>query len=292
MAVANEQQIEASTLTTARRARRPPVGDLVLYVVLILLGLTFLAPLIWVLTTSLQQGGGLSPIAIPDPPRWQNYADVLTLLPLPTFFLNTGIITVASVIGTVVTSSIVAFSLARLRWPGRDLMFGLVIITMMLPGVVTLVPGFLIFRYLGWLDTFLPLIVPAWTGGAFYIFLTRQFFLSIPLEMDQAARIDGANNYQIYWSVILPLSQPVLATIAIFSFLYAWNDFLLPSIYLSSVEHYTLSLGLVMYQGRYGNSWNLVMATATYTIIPVLLLFFLSQRYFIKGIQLTGLGGR
>jgi len=291
MALADKQHITSSALLGPRR-RRLPLGALLLYLVMLLLGATFLAPLIWVLTTSLQPGGGLSQIEIPNPPRWQNYADVLTILPLPAFFLNTVIITVTSVVGTVLTSSLVAFSLARLRWPGRNLMFTLVIITMMLPGVVTLVPGFLIFRYLGWLDTFLPLIVPAWTGGAFYVFLTRQFFMSIPLEMDQAARIDGASNFQIYWRVILPLAQPVLATVAVFSFLFAWNDFLQPSIYLSSTEHYTLSLGLVMYQGRYGNSWNLVMAAATYTIIPVLLLFFAAQRYFIKGIQLTGLAGR
>jgi len=292
MAIADKEQVTGGALVSARRRGRAPLGALALYVVLVLLGLTFLAPLIWILTTSLQPGGGLSTLAIPNPPRWQTYADVLTLLPLPTFFLNTVIITVASVMGTVLTSSLVGFSLARLRWPGRDLMFALVIVTMMLPGVVTLVPGFLIFRYLGWLDTFLPLIVPAWTGGAFYVFLTRQFFMSIPLEMDQAARIDGASNFQIYWRVILPLSQPVLATMAIFSFLYTWNDFLQPSIYLSSMEHYTLSLGLFMYQGRYGNSWNQVMAAATYTIVPVLAVFFAAQRYFIKGIQLTGLAGR
>lgn len=290
MAVADKQRLTTGARAAPRRGL--PIGRLALYLALILIGLTFLAPLVWVLTTSLQPGGGLSPIAIPTEPRWQNYADVLTLLPLPTFFFNTVIITVAGVVGTVLTSSLVAFSLARLHWPGRNLMFVLVIITMMLPGVVTLVPGFLIFRYLGWLDTFWPLIVPAWTGGAFYVFLTRQFFMSVPLEMDQAARIDGASNFQIYWRVIMPLSQPVLATIAIFSFLYTWQDFLLPSIYLSSVEHYTLSLGLVMYQGRYGSSWNLVMAAATYTIVPVLVLFFFTQRYFIKGIQLTGLAGR
>ena len=291
MAVADEQRARARPLAATRR-RRMPVGDLALYVVLFLLGLTFLAPLIWVLMTSLQPGGGLSQLAIPDPPRWQTYADVLTLLPLPTFFFNSVIVTVASVIGTVITSSLVGFSLARLRWPGRDFMFALVVVTMMLPGVVTLVPGFLIFRFLGWLDTFWPLIVPAWTGGAFYVFLTRQFFMSIPMEMDQAARIDGASNFQIYRRIILPMSQPVLATMAIFAFLYAWNDFLQPSIYLSSMEHYTLPLGLFMYQGRYGNSWNQVMAAATYTIVPVLVVFFAAQRYFVKGIQLTGLGGR
>jgi ABC-type glycerol-3-phosphate transport system permease component len=291
MALVDERKVATRRLAAAPR-RRLPISTLVLYVALLLLGLTFLAPLIWVITTSLQPGGGLSPISIPDPPRWQNFADVLTLLPLPTFFLNSVIITVSSTVGTVITSSLVGFSLARLRWPGRDLMFALVLITMMLPGVVTLVPGFLIFRYLGWLDTFWPLIVPAWAGGAFYVFLTRQFFMTIPMEMDQAARIDGAGNFQIYWRVILPLSQPVLATMAIFSFLYAWNDFLVPSIYLNSVEHYTLSLGLNMYQGRYGNNWNDVMAAAMYTLVPVLILFFAAQRYFIKGIQLTGLAGR
>ena len=208
------------------------------------------------------------------------------------FFRNSVIVTLSATLGTVLSSSLVGFSLARLRWPGRDAMFGLVIATTLMPYVVTLVPAFVMFKWLGWLNTFYPLTVPAWTGVAFYVFLFRQFMRSLPVEMDEAARVDGATNWTIFWRIILPLCGPVLAAVAIFAFLHHWTDFLAPSIYLTSVENYTLPLGVLMYQGRYGNQWNLVMAASMFVVVPVLLLFLSAQRYFIRGVQLTGLAGR
>ena len=261
------EQPRAVVGTRARPRRQRPVGTVVLYLVLIALGITFVAPLVWVVTASLESGGGLSQIEIPNPPRWQNYADVLTILPLPTFFFNSVIITVASVVGTVVSSSLVAFSLARLRWPGRNLMFTLVIITMMLPGIVTLVPGFLIFRYLGWLDTFLPLIVPTWTGGAFYVFFSHALILH-----EHTARTGSSSAYLNGMPVTFRSTGASFCR-SLSRYWQPWQS--LPFICVerlhcyrrfisSSMEHYTLPLGLFMYQGRYGNSWNLVMAAAMY----------------------------
>ena len=164
---------------------------------------------------------------------------------------------------------------------------------MMLPGVVTLIPTFLIFRNLGWLDTFLPLIVPSWFGiNGFYVFMLRQFFLNLPYELEEAARIDGASSFRILWQIMVPLSGPALAAITIFSFLHHYNDFLGPLIYLNSNENYTLALGLRMFQGRFGDRWPIVMAASMLVIIPPILIFLLAQRYFIRGIHLTGLSGR
>lgn len=276
-----------------RRRKNVSVGIILTYVGLSAFGALALFPLLWIISVSLQASGGATlGISLPIPPHWSSYRDAVVDLPLLVFFRNSTIITLASTVGAIFSSSLVGYSLARLRWPGRDTMFALVIATMMLPGIVTLVPTFIMFKYIGWLDTFYPLIVPAWTGAAFFVFLMRQFMRGLPTEMDEAARLDGATNFGIFWHVMLPLSGPVLAAVAIFSFLNNWNDFLAPSIYLSSIQNYTLALGVVMYQGRYGNHWNLVMAASMFIVVPVLLVFFFAQRYFIRGIQLTGLAGR
>ncbi len=274
-------------------AKGRAIALLLTYLGLIAFGVLAVFPMVWIVTVSLQAAGGATlGIQLPIPPHWSSYTEALTILPLLTFFRNSTIITVTSLIGSVLTTTIVGFSLARLRWPGRDLMFSLVVATLMLPSVVTLVPTFIMFKYLGWLNTFLPLIVPQWAGSAFFVFLMRQFMRGLPPEMDEAARVDGASNFGIFWHVILPLCGPPVAAIAIFSFLNNWSDFLGPSIYLSSIENYTLPLGLFMYQGRYGNHWNLVMAASMFIVVPVLIIFIFAQRYFIRGIQLTGLAGR
>jgi multiple sugar transport system permease protein len=274
-------------------AKARAIGMALTYLGLIAFGALAVFPLFWIVTVSLQAAGGATlGIQLPIPPHWSSYTEALTVLPLLTFFRNSAIITVTSLIGSVLSTTIVGFSLARLRWPGRDVMFSLVVATLMLPSVVTLVPTFIMFKYLGWLNTFLPLIVPQWAGSAFFVFLMRQYMRGLPPEMDEAARVDGASNFGIFWRVVLPLCGPPIAAIAIFSFLNNWSDFLSPSIYLSSIENYTLSLGLFMYQGRYGNQWNLVMAASMFIVVPVLLIFIFAQRYFIRGIQLTGLAGR
>ena len=274
-------------------AKARAIATALTYLGLIAFGALAVFPLFWIVTVSLQAAGGATlGIQLPIPPHWSSYTEALTVLPLLTFFRNSAIITVTSLIGSVLSTTIVGFSLARLRWPGRDVMFSLVVATLMLPSVVTLVPTFIMFKYLGWLNTFLPLIVPQWAGSAFFVFLMRQYMRGLPPEMDEAARVDGASNFGIFWRVVLPLCGPPIAAIAIFSFLNNWSDFLSPSIYLSSIENYTLSLGLFMYQGRYGNQWNLVMAASMFIVVPVLLIFIFAQRYFIRGIQLTGLAGR
>lgn len=290
---------EAALRTKVKRhhqrsyAHTRALGMFFTYLGLCSFGVLALFPLLWILSVSLQASGGATlGISFPLPPHWSSYREAITKLPLLTFLRNSAVITVSSTVGAILSSSLVGYSLARLRWPGRDKIFALVIATLMLPGVVTLVPTFIMFKYLGWLNTFYPLIVPSWTGAAFFVFLTRQFMRSLPMEIDEAARIDGASDFGIFWHVILPLSGPVLAAIAIFSFLNNWNDFLAPSIYLSSVQNYTLALGVFMYQGRYGNHWNLVMAASMFIVVPVLLVFFFAQRYFIRGVQLTGIAGR
>jgi ABC-type glycerol-3-phosphate transport system permease component len=267
-------------------------------IVLIACSAVMLIPFVWLISTSLKIRGTefiFPPQWIPRPPVWENYytAFFASGLPFPRFLLNTTVITLASVVGTLVSTSLAGFGFARMRFPGRNLLFILVLSTMMLPEVVTQIPSYLLFRQFGWIDTFLPLIVPAFLGwSAFSIFLFRQFFMTIPFELDEAARIDGASTRQIYLSVILPLSKPVLSTVAVFTFLDGWNSFLRPLIYLNSLENMTLAVGLRAFQGLRGTEWNLMMAAAAIMMVPVLVVFFLAQRYFIQGIVTSGFGGR
>lgn len=280
-----------------RRARRLHLlNNLLLYVVLSLIGVLMLLPLFWLLSTSLK-GRGLEftfpPQWIPEPVVWSNYVEALTILPFGQFFLNTVNITFFSTLGALLSSSMVAFGFARIPFPGRRPLFMLLLSTLMLPYVVTLIPSFLLFKYLRWLDTFWPLIVPNFFGGSpFFIFLIRQFYATIPLDLDEAAEIDGAGYLRIWWSVLLPLSRPVLATVVIFSFIWNWNDFLGPLIYINSLENFTLALGLAGFRSQHSARWNLLMAASTVVLIPVLILFFVAQRYFIRGIVTSGLSGR
>jgi len=274
---------------------RKQLGRVLLHLVMILLGLTFLIPLAWVASTSLKTSGEvfITPIEwIPKNPRWDNYAEVFNRLPFAQFILNSFYVTLMGTIGSVLSATMVAFGLSRLRWPGRDFLFTILLATLMLPGVVTLIPVFIIFKTINWIGTYLPLWVPAWFGFAFYIFLMRQFMLTLPLELDEAARMDGASNFRILLQVIAPLCGPAIATVTIFSFLFHYNDFLGPLIYVSSNEMFTLPLGLLWFQGRFGNFWHLVMAASMITITPVIVLFFAAQRYFVQGNQFTGLAGR
>lgn len=253
-------------------------------------------PLAWMVSTSLKDEGEvfITPIRwIPSQIRWQNYPEALVFVPYSRYFFNTVQVTALSMVGAVLTASLVAYAFARLRSPGRDLLFLVLLSTMMLPGEVTLVPTYLLVRGLGWLDTYLPLIVPSWLGGSpFYIFLLRQYYLTLPLELDDAAKIDGATFFDIYWRIIVPLSRPALATVAIFSFFSHWNAFQAPLIYLNTMEKYTISIGLRFYLSTLGQShWNYLMAATLVSIIPPLLVFFFSQRYFVQGAVLTGLKG-
>ncbi|MBX3010251.1 MAG: carbohydrate ABC transporter permease [Caldilineaceae bacterium] len=254
-------------------------------------------PLLWMLSTSLKEDGDvfLLPIQwLPQPIVWSNYPNALTYQPFFVYFRNSVEVTLLSVVGAVWTASLVAYAFARLRAPGKDFLFAVLLSTLMLPGEVTLVPIYLIFRWLGWLDTYRPLFVPSWFGGsAFYIFLLRQFFLTLPTELDDAAKIDGANLFGIYWRILMPLSQPALATVAVFAFFANWSNFQAPLIYLTTIEKFTLPVGLRLYLSTIGNNmhWNYLMAATLVSIIPPVLIFFISQHFFVEGAVLTGVKG-
>jgi len=281
-----------------RASFRRFVFELGMQLLLLSISAVMLIPFFWLVSTSLKVRGTeftFPPRWILRPAVWRNYYTAIfeSGLPFTRFLLNTAIITGFNMFGVLFSASLAGFGFARLRFPGRDKLFILVLSTLMLPDIVTQIPSYLLFRMLKWIDTFLPLIVPTYLGGgAFNIFLFRQFFLTIPLELDEAARIDGASTAQIYLRVILPLSKPVLTSVAIFTFLGNWNSFMGPLIYLNSIEKMTLAVGLRAFQGLRGTEWNLMMTASAVMMIPVLVLFFAAQRYFIQGIVTTGFGGR
>jgi len=268
----------------------------ILQILMTLLLITFLVPTFWMLSSSLKASTEVfsHPIRwLPSDPQWNNYAKAFELLPLATFIKNTIIIVIFAVLGTVISSAMVAYSFARINWPGRNIWFGLLLATMMLPDVVTLVPRFILFKNLKWLDTFLPLIVPYWGGiGAIYVFLMRQFFLGIPMELEDAAEIDGASRMRVLIQILLPLSKPVIATVAVFALLQHYNDYMNPLIYIRSIEKWPMALGLQAYNSSYVQNWEIVFAASTVMLIPIVLIFLVAQRYFVQGIAMTGFGGR
>jgi multiple sugar transport system permease protein len=262
---------------------------------LVIVAIGMLLPFVWLVSSSLKPQAQIfvyPPEWIPDPIRWENYPEALTYKPFLIYLKNSLFIVTLNIIAVVFSSSFVAYGFARIRFPGRDLWFGIVLGTLFLPYIVTLVPQFIIFTRLGWIDTILPLTVPLFFGGgAFNIFLLRQFFRTIPEELADAARIDGCSEFGIYWRIMLPLSKPALVTVGIFTFLASWNDLLGPLIYLRTPEHYTVAVGLAGFRGVLATRWDLLMAASTAMILPVVALFFFAQRYFIKGIVMTGLKG-
>lgn len=266
-----------------------------IYLSLTFFGMLLMIPLVWLLSSSLKAEGQIfvmPPEWVPNPVRWSNYPDVFRRIPFAQAWLNSTIVTALATLGQVVSASLVAFGFARLRFPGRDLLFIVLLATVMVPYHVTLIPTYVLFRELNWLDTFLPLIVPSWFGGsAFFIFLMRQFYMRLSFELDDAARVDGASIWRIFTDVVLPQSKPALGVIAIFSFLTHWTDFFGPFIYLNSTEKYTLPLMLRLFQSVETTEWGMLMAASVMTAIPVILLYFLAQRYFIQGVVFTGLKG-
>lgn len=252
-------------------------------------------PFIWMVSTSFKvqsQVWVFPPEWIPNPFRWENYTEALTLLPFGLYAWNTLVITVLTTLGVVFTSSLCAYGFARIQFPGRDLVFMIVLSSIMIPYAVLMIPQYIMFRYLGWIDSFLPLWVPVWFGGgAFNVFLLRQFFRTIPAELSDAARIDGSSEFGIYWRIILPLAGPALATVAIFTVLNTWNDFLAPLIYISSQDLFTLALGLAQFRGLFSTQWQYLMAASTVVVIPTMLVFLFAQRFFIEGVVLTGMKG-
>jgi multiple sugar transport system permease protein len=263
------------------------------FLVLGLASLAFILPMLWMVSTSLkpiEETMKMPPAFIPNPPLWRNYVEAVNAIPFLRFAWNTVWVCVLGVIGTTLSSAMVAYAFSHLRWPGRNLMFGLTLATMMVPYPVLMVPLYGVFRSLGWIGTLKPLWVPAFFGGAFNIFLMRQFFMGIPKDLVDAARIDGCSEWQIFWRVILPLAKPVLVVVGLFHFIWAWNDFMGPLIYLTRQETYTLSLGLQFFQSQHGGTqWHLLMAASTLVVLPVLVLFIFGQRALIRGITMTGI---
>ena len=256
--------------------------------------LLFLIPFVWMISSSLKSNYQIfevPPRLIPNPPQWDNYRNALTTLPFGRYMVNTAIISAVTIVGHLLSCTLIAYAFARLRAPGKDALFVVMLATMMLPYPVTMVPLYVLFQQLGWINTFLPLTAPTFLGSPFYIFLLRQFFMTIPRDFEDAAVIDGANTLQILWRVILPLSLPALATVAIFTFQASWNDFLSPLIYLQKPDLYTVTLGLQFFRSTYTTNWAYLMAASMVTTAPVIVVFFLVQRYFIEGITLTGVKG-
>ncbi len=266
------------------------------YTALIVLSAIFLIPLAWMVTTSFKEQGqvfAVPPVWIPNPWVWQNYPEAAHRAPLWLWLRNTAIITVAATTGNVLVSSMVGFGFARIRFPGRGPLFMLMLSTMMLPAIVTLIPRFILFRDLGWNNTFLPMTVPAWFGGGAYnIFLVRQYYLQLPLDLDEAAKIDGASNWRIWWNILMPLSYPVLVAIGIFSFVNHWNDVIDPLLFLSQEGLKTLSLGLRAFISPNDASYHITMAASMWLVVPMMLVFFVGQRYFIRGVAMSGITGR
>lgn len=307
MAVVLDQPNQLDTLerTDRRRPRhRWTLGVVLAWLLLVGLSILFLTPFAWMLSTSLKDVRELYDQRwIPQRFAWENYRDAFSFGMWGRWTANTVIITGIAVLGTLLSCSLVAYSFARLRWPGRDWLFSLVLATMMLPGIVTLIPQFILFSNLpafgfqgsrNWVNTFLPLVVPRFAGDAFYIFLLRQFMRGIPMELSEAARIDGASELRIWWNIVLPLTKPALAAIAIFTFQAAWEDFVGPLLYLQREDLYTLQIGLRQFEFAAGGApnWAWLMAASLVVMLPVVIIFLLFQRYFIEGVTLTGMGGR
>lgn len=267
---------------------------LVLTVIAGTVAISFVLPLVWLIASSLQderQMFARPPVWIPQPLQWQNYTEALTRARFDRFFANTVLLAVTTSLGAVLASSLAAYGFARLRWPGRDTLFFVVLCTMLLPYQATMVPLYLMFARIGWVGTYLPLIVPYWFGTPFFIFLLRQFFRSIPQDLSDAARIDGCGELGILWRVILPLARPAIAAVVLFRVLDVWGDFLEPLIYINRVEQFTLSLGLMFFTSMYNTEWNLLMAASAAVTLPVVLLFLFTQSLFIEGVTFSGLQG-
>ena len=293
-------QTAARTSTARGKGKGRELSLRGLYLFLALFGAFLMFfPLFWMVSTALKQSGDVftsPPVLFPIPPQWQNFPDSVTSPSLSNNYLqyvwNTTWYTVLEVVGDTFVGAIVAFGFARLRAPGSTALFFVVLATLMVPFQATLIPQIILFRTLGWIDSPLPLIVPTFFGSAFNIFLLRQFFRGIPRELDEAATIDGLGYPGIFWRIILPLSKPALAAVAVFSFVFHWNDLLGPLVYLNTPAKYTVSLALTQYQGAYGLAlWNQLMAMALISALPCLILFFVAQRYFIQGIVVSGIKG-
>lgn len=271
--------------------------DILVYSLLIVLSILFLFPFYWMVSTALKAEYNVfiwPPQWIPDPVMWSNFKDALSnpQLPFTLFFRNTMILEIGIIAGRLISCTLIAYGFARLEAPGKNVLFAILLATLMLPSAVTQIPRFILFNKIGWVNSFLPLIVPTWFGEAYAIFLMRQFFMTIPRELEEAARIDGANFLQIITGIIVPLSMPVLTVVLILSFKDIWNEFFSPLLYLNDLSKYPLAVGLAYFNGQFRVQMSLLMAASVVVMLPLVIVFFIAQRAFVEGISLTGLAGR
>jgi multiple sugar transport system permease protein len=269
-------------------------GYLLAYALMTFIALIFMIPLLWMVTTSLKARPEIfawPPTWLPEEPQWGNYVEAFTRYPLARFMLNSLILVVGNTIGELISVPIIAYGFARLKFPFKRVLFILMLSTMMIPSQIKLIPLYSIYTQLGLTGTYAPLVLPAFFGNAFFIFLMVQYIRTIPRDLDEAARMDGASTWTILYRIILPLCKPVLAVMIVFTFLWVWNDFLQPLIYLSDFNSYPISVGLAFFQGRYSVEWNMFMAATLVSILPVLILYFFAQRHLIGGIASLGLKG-
>jgi multiple sugar transport system permease protein len=279
-------------------SNRKSIIRLIIFIILLIGAIIMIAPFAFLVSSSLKVETQVFqyPIQwIPNPVRWMNYVDSLTQKPFFLYFKNTMTLVIFNQIAILLTASLCGYGFARIDFPGRDFWFGVALATMMLPYYVTMVPLFILFSRLGWMDGYLPLIVPYFFGGgAFNVFLFRQFFRTIPEDFSDAARMDGCSELGIYWRIFVPLSTPVFITVAIFTFMFSWNDFIGPLLYINSPDKFTVAIGLATYRSMMGvgrTRWDLLMAASVAMTVPIVLLFFILQRYFIKGVVMSGIKG-
>lgn len=270
------------------------IGRLCIYIFLSLMSIIMIFPLYWMLRGAFME----SPLDVMDvtkffPNKWDfgNFKEAFTSAPFGQYLINTLKLVVINVTGVILSSSLVAFGFSRIQFRYRELFFGIVMATMMIPGTVLQIPQFVGWVNIGAYDTIIPLTLPAWFGSATYIFMLRQFFMTLPKEYDEAARLDGAGYFRIYWQIILPLSKPALLTVGVFTFMGVWNDFFGPLIYLPDESNWTLALGLSNFMGQYSSDWHLLMAASSVLVIPMIVIYFFAQRSFIEGIAFTGVKG-
>lgn len=269
------------------------VRKVLLYVLLIIIGIIMVVPFLWMISTSLKEQYDtvkIPPVWIPNPPRWQNYVDLFTQQPMLQFMLNTIKIVFFVVLGQLFFSSLAAYSFARIKFKGRTVMFFFYIATLMVPGQVTMIPTYLMFAKVGLVDNHIVLILPAFFS-AFGVFLLRQFFMSLPKELEEAAEIDGCNPFTTYYRIMLPLIVPAMLTLGVFTLMNTWNDYMGPLIYLTTPEKYTMTLGIAYFKGVYTTQWNLVMAGSVLSVIPILVAYLCAQKYFVEGIAFSGVKG-
>lgn len=300
--ILTERPAQTFKLPVVSSARKQYLaGRLVLYIIVIAAAVIFMIPFLWTVLSSLKTPGELytfPPVWLPKTPQPQNYIEVFHRVTFGIWMWNSTWVALVATFGSVLSAAVVGYAFARFRFPGRDLLFMITLSTMMLPIEVTLIPLYLLFSKVGWLDTFYPLIVPPFFGGgAFLIFLMRQFFMSIPMDLDEAARIDGASYLRIFWQILMPLSVPALATASVLTFMAHWNAFLHPFIFLNSKSKFTLAIGIRYFQAVVGSTEamepieHLLMAASVLMTAPIIILFFVAQRYFVKGIVMSGIKG-